>query len=346
MKSKNEAAVLARYMSDFLHDYAPKHLTNSASTLKSYKDALTLYVMFLETEGATPKSLARSFLERVYIEKWIIWLKEERGCSQATCNVRLASIRTFLDFLGSREVGLKYLALDAREIKRQKSIRKKVEGLTREAVTALLAAPDPSTSIGRRDLVFMILLYATAARLDEILSIKVGQLKLDDRKPHVVITGKGGKMRTLYLLPRAISHIKRYIHEVHGGQTDSDAYLFFSRVGGKNTKLTEPAIDKRLKIYAKGAHVTCPDVPLNTHVHQFRHAKASHWIEDGLNVLQVSFLLGHAQLETTMVYLDITTDEKAKAMATLESENDKKISKKWKDNDGSLAGFCGLKKSL
>lgn len=45
-----------------------------------------------------------------------------------------------------------------------------------------------------------------------------------------------------------------------------------------------------------------------------------------------------------MVYLDITTEEKAKAMATLESENDKRISRKWKDKDGSLAGFCGLKK--
>ena len=115
-------------------------------------------------------------------------------------------------------------------------------------------------------------------------------------------------------------------------------------MGGKYTKLTEPAIDKRLKIYAKEAHQKCADVPLNIHAHQFRHAKASHWIEDGLNVLQVSFLLGHAHLETTMVYLDITTEDKAKALATLENENDKKISKKWKNTDGSLTDFCGLKR--
>lgn len=76
----------------------------------------------------------------------------------------------------------------------------------------------------------------------------------------------------------------------------------------------------------------------------FRHAKASHWIQDGLNVLQVSFLLGHTHLETTMVYLDITTEDKAKALATLENENDKKITKKWKNPDGSLIDFWGLKK--
>jgi len=106
--------------------------------------------------------------------------------------------------------------------------------------------------------------------------------------------------------------------------------------------LTDTAIDKRLKLYAQELHADNQDVPLNCHAHQFRHGKASHWIEYGLNVLQISFLLGHAQLETTMVYLDITTEEKRKALATLESENDKKIDKKWKSTDGSLRAFCGL----
>ena len=44
--------------------------------------------------------------------------------------------------------------------------------------------------------------------------------------------------------------------------------------------------------------------------YEFRHAKASHWLEDGMNIVQISFLLGHEQLQTTMTYLDITTEEK------------------------------------
>ncbi len=63
-------------------------------------------------------------------------------------------------------------------------------------------------------------------------------------------------------------------------------------------------------------------------VPHFGHAKASHWLEDGMNIVQISFLLGHEQLQTTMAYLDITTDEKAKGLATLEDENDKKVSPK------------------
>ena len=344
MRKNNEAVIFSRHISDFLYEYAPNMLTNSERTLKSYKDVLTLYVLFLESEGITPSGFTKKCFERLYIEKWICWLKENRSCCPDTCNVRLASIRVFLEYVGSRDISLMYLYQDARLIKRQKCASKKVSGLTRDAVTAMLSAPEPATSIGKRDLVFMILLYATAARLDEILSVKIKQMHVEEKKPYITIVGKGQKTRTLYLLPKAVSHIKKYTHEVHGNPADPDAYLFYSRVGGKYAKLSEPAMDKRLKKYAKEAHEKCLDVPLNIHAHQFRHAKASHWIEDGLNVLQVSFLLGHAHLETTMVYLDITTEDKVKALATLENETDKKIAKKWKNPDGSLSGFCGLKK--
>jgi len=62
-----------------------------------------------------------------------------------------------------------------------------------------------------------------------------------------------------------------------------------------------------------------------------------------MNIVQISFLLGHEQLQTTMVYLDITTEQEAKALATLENENDKKIQPKWKNTAGTLTGFCGIK---
>ena len=98
-----------------------------------------------------------------------------------------------------------------------------------------------------------------------------------------------------------------------------------------------------LKKHAKTAHETCKDVPLGLHAHQFRHAKASHWLEDGMNIVQISFLLGHAHIETTMVYLDITTEEERKAMATLEDENDANVPKKWRSGNNGLSSFCGLR---
>lgn len=61
-----------------------------------------------------------------------------------------------------------------------------------------------------------------------------------------------------------------------------------------------------------------------------------------MNIVQISLLLGHEHLQTTMVYLDITNDEKAAALATLDDETCKKIIPKWKNADGSLLNLCGL----
>lgn len=343
MKKTDDAPVIARRISEFLHDYAPQFLTSSEHTLKGYKDALVLYFQFLQESGVSPEALSRLHLEKEWIEQWIVWLKDTRKNSPDTCNNRLASFRRFLEYLAEKDIGMAYLYQDSKRIKRQKCAKKKVSGLTRDAVAAMLAAPDTSTRIGRRDLVFLTLLYATAARLDEIRSIKLDDVHLEAAKPYINLHGKGQKIRTAYLLPRAVALLKAYIKETYGKASGADALLFQSRVSGHG-KLTEAALDKRIKIYAAQANGQCKEVPLNTHAHLFRHAKASHWIEDGLSIVEIQFLLGHEQIETTMKYLDITTEEKVKALATLESETEKKTEKKWKKSPESLVDFCGLER--
>ena len=110
--------------------------------------------------------------------------------------------------------------------------------------------------------------------------------------------GKDNKIRTAYFLPRAVEHIQIYLEAFHKPAPDPEAYLFYSRVGGKHVKLTEPALDKRIKIYAADAHKECPEVPPDTHAHQFRRTKATHWLEDRMNIIQSSFLFGHASLDS------------------------------------------------
>ena len=342
-KATNESIRIAGYISQFLNDYAPSQKTSSVNTLRSYQNALSLYLTFLENEKKVQcTGLAGNCFTRMVIEEWIRWLKEKRGCSPESCNNRLASMRAFLKYLGSRDVAYLYLYQEATGIPRQKCVKKKVSGLTREAVKALLESPDPFSKTDRRDMAFMILLYGTATRLDEVLSMKNKHLNLDIEKPCASIVGKGRKIRTLYLLPKVVAHLKQYQKEFHGTSPDPEAYVFYSRNAGKYGKMTQPAMDKVLKKHAKAAHETCKDVPLRLHAHQLRHAKASHWLEDGMNIIQISFLLGHEQLQTTMIYLDITTEDKAMALATLEDENDKKVSPKWKKTDGSLVDYCGI----
>ena len=342
-KNKSEAALFARYISEFLYDYAPCFLTHSGHTLKSYRDTINLYVAFLEAERITPASFGRKVFEKPFIEKWIQWLLSERHSCPDTCNVRLGSLRVFLEYLGSKDVSLLYLYHEAKTIKRQKCLKKKVKGLTRDAVSSILDVIDTTSRIGRRDMTLLSLLYGTAARIGEVQSLTMKDLHLNSSKPYILLHGKGGKTRTAYLLPRMVTNLQGYIAEFHGDQTNPDNHLFYTRVGGgKENKLTEAAIDKRIKKYASLAHEKNQDVPPDTHAHQFRHAKASHWLEDGINVVQIRYLLGHENLETTMKYLDITPSEKAEALATLESEKASTKPKKWKNNDGSLSAFLRL----
>jgi len=341
-KSSNEAVLIARHINTFLNEYVPSQKARSEHTLKSYDTALSLYLGFLEIEKKIDSSILCGECFSVQnVEEWLVWLMEKRGCSPETCNVRLASLRSFLTYLGNREVSLLHLASGASQITRKKVYRKKVKGMSKDAVKALLDTPDLTTKTGRRDIALLVLMYGAATRIDEVLSLKVGHLHLNARKPYASIIGKGEKIRTLYLLPKTVAHLKRYLQEFHGDAPNQNAYVFYSRNDGG--KMSQMAVSKRLKLYAAIAHEKCSDVPVSLHAHQIRHAKASHWLEDGMNIVQISFLLGHEQLGTTMVYLDITTEQEAKALATLEDENDKHISKKWKALSGGLSEFCGVK---
>lgn len=343
-KATNESTIMARHINVFLNEYVYSQKTHSNHTLKSYQYALTLYIGFLETEkGISAERLCGACFSREIIEEWLQWLMKQRDCSPETCNNRLASLRVFLKYLGSREISLLYLSEEATGIPRKKEVRKKIKGMSKKAIQALFSVPDLLTKAGRRDLTLMIIIYSTAARMDEILSLTAEQLHLDAEKPNITIIGKGNKIRTAYLLPKAVAHLKKYMKEFHGDILNPKAYVFYSRNAGVHGKMSQTAVNKQLKKHAKTSHEMCNEVPLDLHAHQLRHAKASHWLEDGMNIVQISFLLGHEQLQTTMKYLDITLEQELKALATLEDERDKKVSKKWKNAKGKLAKFCGVK---
>jgi site-specific recombinase XerD len=340
-KSEKEAVAIAVHIRGFLDDY--ETFRKSGHTIRSHEMALSLFMAFLETKGVDSEKLNYDCFNSGMIVEWMKWMRKERGCSPETCNNRLAGIRKFIDYLGHREVRALYISHGASRIERMKTTKKKVTGMSRNAIAALMAASNTSTPAGRRDQTLIVTMYGTAARLDEILSLKVGQLHLTGSTPHVVFIGKGQKIRTLGLEPKAVEYLIRYLREFHGDIPDSGAYVFYSRNRGLYAKMSQPAAGSRLKSLAAVARDSCSDVPLDIHAHQFRHARASHWLEEGVNIVQISLLLGHANLDTTMTYLDITMDQKLAALETIKGDNAVDPPKKWKKNESSLAKLCGLK---
>lgn len=343
-KPNKEALTLAKHISFFINNYAPQFLSQSKNTLKSYKTALYLYIVFLESSlKITQADISIDVFNKSNIEKWIMWLKDERKCKDDSINVRLASLRTFLKYLSDKDKSYMDVYIESLTIPHLKTAKRKIKGMSKKAIKALLATPNVSTKTGRRDLNIMILLYSLALRIDELLSLKLKDIHLDNDNPFINIIGKGNKIRTMYIMNKNIKFLKKYINEFHGLNYDMEEYLFFSKSKGKYTKLTQPAIAKQLKKYALAAHNKCDEVPLDLHAHQFRHARASHWLQEGINIVQISFLLGHANLETTMVYLDVTDEDIEKALYKLQDEEEKKIEAKWKNNECDLASLFGLK---
>ena len=95
--------------------------------------------------------------------------------------------------------------------------------------------------------------------------------------------------------------------------------------------------EKQLRKWANIANKQYPEIPENLHPHQLRHSAATHWLDDGMNIVQISYLLGHEQLQTTMVYLEITTAQKAKALEVIDNTN---IKKDWISEINSLIELC------
>ena len=134
-KSTEEARSIARHINRWLTEYVPSQKSSSPHTIKSYTLSLSLYIRFLEIEKKIePASLCLGCFCCANIEEWLVWLVRNRKSSPETCNNRLAALRAFLKYLGSRNVSLLLLSQEASQIPRRKTFRKKINGMSKKAM--------------------------------------------------------------------------------------------------------------------------------------------------------------------------------------------------------------------
>ncbi len=183
------------------------------------------------------------------------------------------------------------------------------------AITAVIEQPDTSTPKGLRDQFLMILLYDTGARVQEILNIKLCDLQLG-RLPKVILFGKGRKTRIVPLMEKTILHLKKYLLVFHSDAVSAtDLPLFYSVTHGEKHPLTPRMAQYILQKYGEQARCICQEVPEKVHPHLFRHSRAMHPYQKGIDLALVSQWLGHSQLETTQIYAHADTEHKRIAIA-------------------------------
>lgn len=179
--------------------------------------------------------------------------------------------------------------------------------MTENAVTALLNEPDVKTKIGLRDRFLMIFLYDSGARISEALGVRLRDVKLGN-SPQVLLFGKGNKVRAVPLMEKTVEHLQQYIAVFHKDESPtSAATLFYVLHKGKKEPMNDETVRMRLQKYADSAREKCPEIPKKVHPHLWRHTRAMHLYQHGMDISLVSQWLGHVNLSTSLIYAYAST---------------------------------------
>lgn len=323
------AIALAKMFAGFLEDNAGKR---SAYTLTGYRMAMKSFAMFAQQRlNADTAHFDITYFNQQNVSRYLEWLQDKQGASPQTCNLRLCQLRSFLKY-ASREPTVMPYYLSLKQIERYvaENRTKVVEPLSKASIVAIIGAPGTSTETGLRYTLLISMLYTMALRMDEVLSIRIKDMRLDARKPYVTVVGKGRKARTAYFMKATLRMLHKYIARMHGSNPSPDAYLFYAKSGGEFCKASARGVNKQLAVYAVRARESCPEVPEHIHSHHFRHSMATHLLEDGMNVFQISKMLGHESVETTMTYLGVTVSMTDSAIQKIESTAARSVKPIWK----------------
>ena len=336
-----------KHVRGFLTVYLPKNRCYSQHTVKAYRDTINLFRQFmLQERKITFTLICFDQINHELIYEFLTWLQNTRGCKSSTQNHRLAALKSFFHYCAMEEPALMAIYLDVQKVHPQKLVRNRVEYMSKTALKVLLEQPDPTTRRGMRDRFFMILLYDTGARIQEILDLKLRDIHLNDQTPCIYLTGKGNIMRAVPLMDETIAHLHFYLKIFHpdGGMKDESS-LFYTLIKGQKGRMSDDNVSCFLKRYAKSARQTCSEVPLRMHAHLFRHTRAMHLYQAGIPLSYIKDFLGHVSVNTTDIYASTDTSMMKAALEKISQKNGEHAAEEpiWQDNEELLLKLCGLK---
>lgn len=305
----------AKYLTDFLSVYLPKQKNVSKNTIYSYRDMFKLLIHYcLNVKSIPIERLTLDMLSREYLLGFLEWLENDRKSSISTRNQRLAALHSFFRYVQAEDPkGIhhfqKVMAIPLKKL--QKTI---VDYLSAEAIKIVLEQPDRQTQKGRRDLTLMSVLYDSGARVQELIDLKVSDITLQE--PAVItLIGKGNKTRRVPIMKNTAALLHNYLLENKLDQPWKNTYPLF--INNQHRKLTKEGVAFIITKYAEMARKVSTHVPLKVTVHMFRHSKAMHLLQAGVNLIYIRDFLGHVDLKTTEIYAKADTETKRKAIANV-----------------------------
>jgi site-specific recombinase XerD len=283
----------------------------SPQTIAAYRDTFRLLLRFASARLHKPPScLTVEDMGASFLTQFLDYLENERGNCSRTRNARLAALHSFFQYVALAEPAHALLCQRVLAIPSKRFERGPVEFLVAEEVRAVLAAPDVTTWIGRRDRALLLLAVQTGLRVSELTALRREDVVLGSGA-HVRCLGKGRKARHTPLRKDVARVIAAWLRELANGGPQQP--LFPSIRGGH---LSRDAVERLLRKHVSAARKTCPSLNgKNITPHTLRHSAAMDLLHAGVDRSVIALWLGHESMETTQIYLHANMHLKEHAMA-------------------------------
>lgn len=269
----------------------------SNNTILAYQNDLNQIAKFVQAKSSSPNLAQWSQVNRDLLMSYMVNLKE-RHYSTTTVARKTAAVRSFFSYLvkegklktdPSRNLGLPKVG---------KALPKPISVYQ---VRQLLEQPKQNTPEAKRDKAMLELIYASGMRVSELMGLNLNDVSLN--QGHVRCFGKGSKERIIPIHQQAVDFLREYITTARPAilRNNDDKALFLNRRG---ERLTRQGFWQILKGYAKSAGLGNDVTP-----HTLRHSFATHLLSGGADLRAVQTLLGHANISTTQVYTQVTSEQ-------------------------------------
>jgi integrase/recombinase XerC len=260
----------------------------SAHTIKAYLSDMNQFLKRSDADsdyhGIGPGEV-RAYLSDLRTE----------GVSKRSCARKLSALRTFFNFLSSRQSAAETPARALASMRLPKFERRLPEFLDRKEIDRLLASAETSKKKEAiRDLAILELFYSSGLRVSELVSLNISSV--DFASSTVKVIGKGRKERIVPMGSYAIRALKNYLASRPG--CNPSAVLFANRFGGRIT-------DRSVRRLVEHYRLVC-GIAKKISPHTLRHTFATHLLDAGCDLRAVQELLGHSSLSTTQQYTHVT----------------------------------------
>ncbi len=324
----------------FLTHYLAGQRNLSPNTIKAYRDVFTLLLRYCrDVRGMTLERLSIADIDAPLVEAFLDHLSNDRHASIPTRNHRLAALHAFFRYVQSEVPDRLLQCQQILAIPLRRHARPIVGYLSKEHLAEILAQPDLHSRTGRRDAGLLSVLYDTGVRVQELVDLTAGDVRLDP-PPQVRLMGKGRKMRAVPLMDPTAEILNEYLHENGLDRPEHfDRPLFQNRHGGR---LSRSGVRYILEKYVEAVRKIHPGFTQPVSPHCLRHAKGMHLLQSGVSLDVIRDFLGHADAKTIEIYARANLEMKRKALEKVADDPPLSALPSWKRDETLLEWLRSL----